>query len=274
MFYEQPNTNLQEARKIILDIANGKETVVGNGTMLHGITQYESINAAPPRWKGNGIDHTHQFLVARGILILENDKSWEIAKHLYKDNGARIIMEYADMPDKDEIGVLFAGHFYNPYTGQNFLGQTSPTAKTNFLQHTEKAVSNFNTDKKFAWQELGRALHYLSDMNQPHHASNKVAVLTNHADFENWVDKRRIKYGIKSSSKYGDYLEDPFETYCSKIADDSAKNAYDYKDAASCTFPLFKYIKYDYAARNTLPYAQEVIAAFLYRFLKIVLGHV
>lgn len=267
----QLSKNVQEARKMVWDIANGSDKVAGDGIILHSIRQYKESNVTPPRWKGSGIDHTHQFLVARGIVILENDKTWDVARHFYKDNGTNILMEYADKPDDDEIGVLFSGHFYNPYTGQNFLGQTSPTAKTNFLQHTEKAVNSFNTDKTFAWQELGRALHYLSDMNQPHHASNKVAVLTNHMEFESWVDKRRIKYGVKSSSKYNDYLEDPFESYCSKIADDSAKNAYAYKDAASASFSLFKCYNYDFAAKNTLPYAQRLIAAFLYRFLRQVM---
>jgi len=264
------NDYVQVARKIMWETANGSDSMVGGGIMHHGITQYKDSNIAPPRWKGSGIDHTHQFLVARGILILENDKTWNVAKHLYEDNGTMILMEYSDKPDDDEKGVLFAGHFYNPYTGQNFLGQTSPTAKTNFLMHTEKAANNFHKNKTFAWQELGRALHYLSDMNQPHHASNMVAILTNHVEFEYWVDQRRIKYGVISSSKYNDYLEDSFETYCSKIADDSAKNAYAYKDAASASFSLFKYYYYDFAAKNTLPYTQQVIAAFLYRFLKTV----
>jgi len=270
MFNSELSKSLQEARRIVWDTAYGSDIMVGGGIMLHSITQYKDSNVKPPRWKGSGIDHTHQFLVARGILILENDKTWNVAKHLYENNGTNILMEYADKPDEDEKGVLFAGHFYNPYTGMNFLGQTSPTAKTNFLQHTENAANNFYTDKTYAWQELGRALHYLSDMNQPHHASNKVAILTNHMEFESWVDERRIKYGVTSSPKYNDYLEDSFETYCSKIADDSAKNAYAYKDPASASFSLFKYYNYDFAARNTLPYTQWVIAAFLYRFLKSV----
>ncbi|HHW00762.1 MAG TPA: phospholipase [Clostridiaceae bacterium] len=270
MLNEELNKNAQEARKIVWDTANGSDTMVGGGIMLHGISQCKESNIAPPRWKGGGIDHTHQFLVARGILILENDKTWNVARHLYENNGATTLMEYADKPDEDEIGALFAGHFYNPYTGVNFLGQTSPTAKTNFLQHTEIAVNNFHTNRTYAWQELGRALHYIADMNQPHHASNMVAILTNHAEFELWVDQRRIKYGVTSSSKYNDYLEDSFETYCSKIADDSAKNAYAYKDAALASFSLFKYYNYDFAAKNTLPYTQQVIAAFLYRFLKAV----
>lgn len=259
-----------EARKIVQDIANGSDTLVGNGVKLHATVQEEegSEGDITPQWASGGWNHTHQFLAARGITILENDKTWNIAQHLYEDNGTNIIMEYADKPDEDEIGVAFAGHFYDPYTGQNYLGQTSPTAKTNFLQHTANAVNNFSSNKTYAWQELGRAIHYLSDLNESHHASNMVAVITNHAEYESWVDARRTDYGITSSSKYNDYSTDSFVSYCNKIADDSAKNAYTYRNAASAS--ELKDINYDFAAENTLPYNQQEIAAYLYRFLKAV----
>lgn len=34
-------------------------------------------------------------------------------------------------------------------------------------------------------EELGRALHYLQDVNVPHHSMNAVAILTNHIEFKN-----------------------------------------------------------------------------------------
>lgn len=224
-----------------------------------------SISTTTFAWSSGGWNHTHQFLAAKGIVILWNDKTWSIAQHLYESSGASIIQEYSDKPDEDEIGAAFAGHFYNSNTGQNYLWQTSHTAKTNFLQHTANAVYNFSSNKTYAWQELGKAIHYLSDLNESHHASNMVAVLTNHAEYESWVDALRFNYGINSSSKYEDYPLDYFALYCNKIANDSAQNAYTYRNAASASQD--KVINYDSAAENTLPYCQQEIAAYLYRFL-------
>ena len=51
------------------------------------------------------------------------------------------------LPDRVRNGVVkdqaFAGHFYNPETGKNTLGQTSPTAKTNAISEWNAACSFF-----------------------------------------------------------------------------------------------------------------------------------
>ena len=36
--------------------------------------------------------------------------------------------------------------------------------------------------------------HYVSDLNEPHHASNLTAVNSNHSAFEKYVDKNRKSY--------------------------------------------------------------------------------
>lgn len=47
---------------------------------------------------------------------------------------------------------------------------------------------------------LGKGTHYVSDLNEPHHASNLTAVNSNHSDFEKYVDKHRTEYTIAGNS--------------------------------------------------------------------------
>lgn len=46
---------------------------------------------------------------------------------------------------------------------------------------------------------LGRAVHYVSILNH-HHASNKVAALTKHTEFETYIDKHRKEYTISRNT--------------------------------------------------------------------------
>lgn len=47
---------------------------------------------------------------------------------------------------------------------------------------------------------LGRGLHYVADLNEPHHASNLTAINSNHSEFEKYVDEHRNEYKIKGNS--------------------------------------------------------------------------
>lgn len=117
------------------------------------------------------------------------------------------------LPDKDEIGNTFAGHFYNPDTQKNWAGSKTNTAKTNAQSHYNNAYNKLKTNvnmsvnsDEFAYvlEELGRALHYIQDASQPHHANNKVAIITNHSDYEKYVDGKINSYigNIESTPKY------------------------------------------------------------------------
>lgn len=257
------NKKIVEMKKVVSDIANGSDNMVGGGIPFENSVQPGEIT---PQWSSGGINHTHQFLAARGITIIENDKGWNIAQHLYENDGTNLILQYADMPDSDETDIsTFAGHFYDPYTGKNWQGYTSPTALTRFTSHMANAYNNFNSNKTYAWQELGRAIHYLADANEPHHASNMIAALTNHTQFESWADQNRVSFGITSSSKYNDYPLDTFASYVNKILVDSAMSGYSHKDSASGDSSLWSL-----AAAPSMNYAQQEIAALLYRFLKAV----
>ena len=55
-----------------------------------------------------------------------------------------ILMEATDWPDKlgnETDAGTFAGHFYDPDTGKNWLGQKSPTARTRAESYFQAAVN-------------------------------------------------------------------------------------------------------------------------------------
>ncbi|MCX7842822.1 MAG: zinc dependent phospholipase C family protein [Clostridia bacterium] len=261
---QSSNNNLSkkelETKKIVVDVANGGDSMVGGGKPFDAPPQ---ATPAPgeitPQWASGGTDHTHQFLTARGITILENDKS---ITYYYQNSYATTIMQYSDMPDVDEQDspTYFKGHFYDPATGKNYMNETSPTALTRFTDHYNSAVSKFPTDKTGAMQELGRALHYLADVNEPHHASNKIAVGSNHVNFETSMDAWRTDFGITTSDKYTYVTSNTIKT-CIDACGNNAKAYINYAESLN-------YNDMATAAGPTMGYAQKFIAGYLYKFLK------
>lgn len=175
----------------IIDIANGSDDIYGEGVPIeHG--------ANPDlRFTSGGIDHTHQYIVASSLVILFNDQGSSI---LNESDNADTLMISTDWPDKlgneTDYGT-FSGHFYDPDTGKNWLGETSPTARTRAISYFDKAVEAYNQGMiESAMVYLGRGSHYVSDLNEPHHASNLTAINSNHTAFETYVDKHRNEYKI------------------------------------------------------------------------------
>lgn len=185
----------QKVPQKIQEIANGSDDIYGDGAPL------EHVENGDERFQSGGIDHTHQYIVANALTILNNDKGGS----LFNDElNARILMEATDWPDKvgneTDFGT-FAGHFYDPDTGKNWMGQKNPTARTRAETYYQSAVAAYKDgypDK--AMEYLGKGTHYVSDLNEPHHASNLTAVNSNHSDFEKYVDKHRTEYTIAGNS--------------------------------------------------------------------------
>ncbi len=101
------------------------------------------------------------------------------------------------LPDREEDdNHLFYGHFYDPDTGTNYTGNTSPTAKTRIKLHYNHAVEALdNNSNEFegvakSMEDLGKALHYIQDVCEPHHAANKTAANSSHIIFEAYVDSK------------------------------------------------------------------------------------
>lgn len=237
----------------VIDISNGSDEIYGPGT---SIEHTENPNA---RFSSGGTDHTHQYIVANALKILNNDKGSSIL-----NTKAAMICEYTDWPDvvgnETDYGT-FSGHFYDPDTGKNWLGQTSPTARTRAELYFESAVSAYNDgyiDK--AMEYLGKGTHYVSDLNQPHHAANLTAVNSNHSDFEKYIDQHRTEYAISGDSLSSNIYNSAVNTSVGNMMYDAAKNA-----KAMIDFAQNK-STYDTAGRQSVQNAIKTVSQYVYKF--------
>jgi len=143
----------------------------------------------------------------------------------------------------------------------------STTALTRFTTHANNAKKYYAKNKRQSMTELGRALHYLADINEPHHAANLIAVFSSHTQYEDWVDGLEISYAITNIASYKTFItidaKRYFATYCTELFKKAAVNAYSFKDLAN----TYDTLKWEQSAAGTLPFAQESMAVFLYNFL-------
>lgn len=151
-----------------------------------------------PQWTSGSVSEDgewtevgcHEYITSVACLILKNDKGF------FADQAASaviitLLISLASLlPDKDENSGIFAGHFYNPDTGKSFNGSTTNTAKNNAVSHYNSAVTAANEgEMDQAYEQLGRCLHYVQDVNVPHHAANVISMgpLSSHAQFEKFA---------------------------------------------------------------------------------------
>ncbi|WP_164508957.1 zinc dependent phospholipase C family protein [Clostridium rectalis] len=215
--------------------------------------------------------YSHQFFLNQSLNILKNDKGDKVFNLLepYK----KTIMSFSDKPDKDEKDYGFAYHFYNPYTGRNYLPKyinaSYETGLVRFENHTKNALQNYKNNRSYSMEELGRACHFLEDINVPHHSANLVAVLSTHSQYEDFINERNQDYVVSTSDKYNEFSSLSFENYCTQLFQDCAKHSYKYKDLANAKKGLKGDTeKWNIAAKETTKYLQEHLSAFFYRFLK------
>ena len=144
---------------------------------------------------------THQLITLEALNVFISDNGF------YQTDGTTALIialnlaTASALPDKEEKdNYLFYGHFYDPDTGENYRGDTSPTAKTRAQTHYDNAIAALNEENtpsnpnllgdEFtdAILDLGRALHYLQDVCEPHHAANKIAGISTHSAFEAHIE--------------------------------------------------------------------------------------
>ena len=126
---------------------------------------------------------THLFIVNRAVAILGNHTSLPKAARAY----ARLTgstcrtrwqqgLDDADHKLSYNNWYTWSSHFYDPSTGTNYLGNTSPVGYTEALKHLATARSSIAAnDLNKGCYELGLALHYATDLTQPMHAANYAA---------------------------------------------------------------------------------------------------
>lgn len=95
-------------------------------------------------------------------------------------------------------GATWESHFYDPDTGENYRGKTSPVAKQRALEHAANADAALaNGDVWHGCYELGLSLHYMTDMTQPMHTANFAATdwpLRLHTHLEGYAMQVQDRY--------------------------------------------------------------------------------
>lgn len=101
-------------------------------------------------------------------------------------------------------GATWASHFYDPSTGVNYLGQSTPTARTEALKHGATARTKIRAnDLAGGCYALGLALHYFTDITQPMHGANFTATdtpLTLHSHLEEYAVEIQNRYAITTTA--------------------------------------------------------------------------
>lgn len=144
------------------------------------------------------------YMAARNIAFNGGDIGYTLAD-------LSLLGTASEEPDKKDPGILFDSHFYNPDTGTNWRGDASPTARTKAEGYYDVAVKIYTMEhndgsRERALQSLGHCLHFVQDAGEPHHASNKVAGLSNHSSFETeaaqWLYDGTLIYDLESDFEY------------------------------------------------------------------------
>uniref|UniRef100_UPI003FED5464 hypothetical protein n=1 Tax=Candidatus Fimivicinus sp. TaxID=3056640 RepID=UPI003FED5464 len=241
------------------------------------IMEENKLPAIQPRWGSGDLEKdetgSHEMITARACSILMTDKGFFSEDGIESFAMALTISLASIQPDKDEVGALFAGHFYHAIDGDNYLGSKSNTALTNCRSHYNAAVSAAKrNDKAKAMEEIGRALHYLQDAGQPHHAANITVANLSHKLFEDQIDANIDTYInlITSVNNHNFHYSTARYTYSS-----AAANSVDYL-VKSTSIIAYGYrtevnnalnkSKWDFVARITVPNSIAFSALLMYKF--------
>lgn len=238
---------------------------------------------ASPNWTSRDDNNErggcHAAITATACNILMNDKGFFKNDPLETVILILTLSVASAMPDEDEIGVVFAGHFFDPDSGNNYLGSSSNTASTNAVGHFNAAMAAFEDDNEaLTFDELGRCLHYVQDINVPHHAANIHALTKDygdsHGDFEDFAYNK-----LEAESTDG-FSEAPYLSSYTNIASTNYTTAQNktvkklIKEAATTAKSRITYVRntdnrshWPNEARNALQNAARYSAMVLYRFV-------
>jgi phospholipase C len=193
------------------------------------------------KWRAN----THLWVVNRGIELLAKSPDPMARKAASRMSEAACNTEWqaglwdADDGSLSETGGARGSHFYNA-AGRDFEGNPTKTvtyliagveqtghgnARTNAKSHLDK-IGNLTTMDQC--HELGLALHYLTDMTQPMHASSFSAAdipINLHPVFEDYIGNVQARFPTSSMTwdkRFQDQTADNVLDAVSKISNSLA----------------------------------------------------
>lgn len=248
----------------------------------------ETADGPTPFWTSDPSNQNeqkmcHDRLTAWGYVlyattIITKYPNKQVAFSLQDMNTLITYAEKADDLSIDFDMIPFLGHFYDPDSGKNFLGGKNPTARTRMDQHYRNAINYYRNGKwREAMQELGLALHYLEDVNEPHHAANYIAFGTKHGDFEKFVTTNmidNISESVWQESNIGEII-DRFNWYIvhtqGEAVHEAAKFAKQFVESieqAGRGDENGKDLIWTLAAWTTIKNAEACVAGLLYKFAR------
>lgn len=115
-------------------------------------------------------------------------------------------------------------------------------------------------DTEIAMSYLGRGIHYISDLNQPHHAANLTAVNSNHSDFEKYIDKNRKLYKIGGNTLLEEYYQKALDASIEDLSYNAAKHAKSLIELAK------QKDTYAEAGKNCVQGAITTCSQYIYKF--------
>lgn len=211
---------------------------------------------------------THEKITLTACNILLNDKGF-FANNESDILVITLLISLASiLPDKDEDDLVFAGHFYDPTTQDNYLSSKSYTARTNAAARFDEAVSYANNNNmEKAYEYLGRCLHYVQDANEPHHAANLIHnPLDNpvHGQFEDYVNANFDLYmGELNTMASVNYTHFAVNYTISSLVHRAAQEA---KSKIGLVIDMTTYGNWASVASECLPKAAKYSATVMYKF--------
>mgnify|MGYP001052667573 CR=1 FL=1 len=204
---------------------------------------------------------SHEHITEKSLVLFSQIEKNN--KNFYSEDAKKIIMEHCTKPDIDENDGLFKDHFYNIATERNFMGEKI-SALVKFRSHYKAALINYKRNKmKKCWEELGRAIHFLEDINTPVHGgydcpSDAMRYLSMHVGFEKTCIMVQNEYLAEINADELDYFLDnsldDIGKMCARVSNDNF-------------FALKKgYISEEEMARHVIITAQRIVVGILYRF--------
>lgn len=204
-------------------------TIVPSEILGAEISQDNQNHSRPKRWSAenphNVNESTHLWLAQDAINRLARDQD-DIKQNAaaflntpeYKTSFEQGLYDadYLDEFNQGGTGKIYIDgyisggwkpHFYDPHTGKNYKGETTPTARTEGTKYFELAGEYFkNKEWEKAFYFLGVSTHYFTDVTQPMHAANftnfdldNLNAVKFHSAFENYVTEIQDSYRLSDN---------------------------------------------------------------------------
>lgn len=204
---------------------------------------------------------THEYTTKKGIDICNS--IFKEASELYDERSIAQLHEFCTRPDEDEIEGAFKVHFYNPATEKNFNGEDD-SALNRYKVHYNNALNLLKKkEKDQAISELGRAIHFLEDMNTPVHTNNQSFIDSTidvflHTSFEKRCVEVQSTVDASMQKREFDYYKNNTLEQIGKASAMLANDNF---------YALYKKtLPRDIVAKNSIENAQKAVAGVLFRF--------